>query len=97
MQWTSNDIRIWHWPRYSIPQDIHEKNPNPESWGKPMALFGTNSCPPNQYFRDMSLILQTNLCGDYAGDSWASDAACSNLAPTCAEFVANNPSAFDDA
>ncbi|KAL2753782.1 glycoside hydrolase family 16 protein [Sodiomyces alcalophilus JCM 7366] len=97
MDWTPEDIRIWHWPRYAVPRDIIEKKPDPQSWGRPTALFGTSSCTPNQHFRNMNLILQTNLCGDYAGNVWSSDGACSKLAPTCAEYVANNPSAFKNA
>ncbi|ROT40205.1 hypothetical protein SODALDRAFT_272464 [Sodiomyces alkalinus F11] len=97
MDWTPEDIRIWHWPRHSVPRDIIEKRPDPNSWGRPMALFGAYSCEPGRYFRDMNLILQTNFCGDYAAGVWSSDGACTKLAPTCAEYVANNPWAFGNA
>lgn len=59
VEWTSEDIRIWHWPRSRIPQDITSKQPNPASWGPPTALFGTETCEPDRYFRQMSIVIQT--------------------------------------
>ncbi|KAL8678267.1 MAG: hypothetical protein Q9224_007131, partial [Gallowayella concinna] len=35
--------------------------------------------------------------GVWAGEVWASDPQCSSLAPTCQEYVQNNPQAFADA
>lgn len=97
MDWTAEEIRIWHWSRQYIPRDIINKRPDPESWGPPSALFGTSSCDPDRYFRDMSIIIQTNFCGDYAGSTWGVLDSCDRLAPTCQDFVANNPRAFENA
>lgn len=59
MEWTAEDIRIWHWPRQSIPADVVDKQPDPASWGLPTALFGTSTCDPDTYFRNMSIVIQT--------------------------------------
>lgn len=35
--------------------------------------------------------------GDWAGQSWSQDPTCSAKAPTCQEYVQNNPKAFTEA
>ncbi|WDK11674.1 mixed-linked glucanase [Colletotrichum graminicola] len=98
LEWTSEAIRIWHWPRHGIPSDIVAKTPDPSTWGLPSALFGTSSCEVDRYFRNMSIVIQTNFCGDYAATIWGSDGdTCNQRAPTCVEYVANNPDAFSNA
>ncbi|KAK2046583.1 hypothetical protein LZ31DRAFT_197799 [Colletotrichum somersetense] len=98
LEWTSEAIRVWHWPRQVIPSDIVAKTPDPSTWGLPTALFGTSNCEVDRYFRNMSLVIQTNFCGDYAATIWGSDGdTCNQRAPTCVEYVANNPGAFSNA
>ncbi|OLN95696.1 Endo-1,3(4)-beta-glucanase-like protein 2 [Colletotrichum chlorophyti] len=98
LEWTEDDIRIWHWPRQDIPPDIVAKCPDPSSWGLPSALFGGSTCEVDRYFKDMSIVIQTNFCGDYAANIWGKDGdTCNQRAPTCVEYVANNPGAFANA
>ena len=59
MQWTSSQIKIWHFPRTQIPNDIVAKSPQPELWGVPQAVFAGSGCHANTYFRDMKLVVQT--------------------------------------
>lgn len=59
LEWTSEAIRVWHWPRQSIPADILCKKPDPSTWGLPTALFGTSTCEVGKYFKDMSIVIQT--------------------------------------
>lgn len=96
MNWDSDYIKVWHFDRSSIPADIKSKTPDPEGWGKPDAVFGGSSCDVDNYFKDMSIVLNINFCGDYGNAVWNSD-GCSALAPTCSEWVANNPAAFANA
>lgn len=35
----SGFIKIWHFPRKSIPSDITSDTPDPDSWGLPMGAF----------------------------------------------------------
>jgi hypothetical protein len=44
----------------------------------------------------MSIVLNINFCGDYGNAVWDKD-GCNALAPTCNEWVANNPAAFANA
>lgn len=61
MDWTSDSIRIWHFPRNKIPQNIVDKKPDPSTWGAPQALFGDSSdpdsCDIGASFYNMSIVL----------------------------------------
>ncbi|ROW09536.1 hypothetical protein VMCG_02639 [Cytospora schulzeri] len=96
MDWTSEAIRIWHFPRGSIPQDIVDKAPDPSTWGAPQALFGggtgTLSCDVETSFSNMNIVINLDLCGSYAGNLWGVNNQCDDYAATCEDWVGNNPS-----
>ncbi|KAM3437911.1 hypothetical protein MY4824_003560 [Beauveria thailandica] len=96
MLWDDEYIKVWHFDRGAAPADIAAKTPSPAGWGKPAAVYGGESCDVESHFRDMSIVLNINFCGDYGNAVWKSD-GCSALAPTCAEWVAKNPAAFANA
>ncbi|KAF4443906.1 mixed-linked glucanase precursor MLG1 [Fusarium acutatum] len=97
MEWDSEYISIWHFPRGAIPADIEAKRPDPKKWGLPQSLFGGSKCNVDEYFNDMRIVLNINFCGDYGEGTWGSSETCRALAPTCREYVANNPLDFQDA
>ncbi|KKO99151.1 hypothetical protein THAR02_08742 [Trichoderma harzianum] len=97
MQWDNVHIRIWHFPRGSIPRDIEAKKPNPDTWGQPIAIFGGSQCNVDNYFKHMRIVLNINFCGDYGDAVWGRTDQCDQFAPTCDEYVANNPEAFTNA
>ncbi|KAK1252871.1 hypothetical protein MKX08_004058 [Trichoderma sp. CBMAI-0020] len=97
MEWNEEHIRIWHFARGSIPRDIENKEPDPERWGQPVAIFGGSSCDVDTYFKNMRLVLNINFCGDYGNAVWGKTDTCNQFAPTCAEYVAENPEAFANA
>ncbi|KAI9734315.1 MAG: hypothetical protein M1834_002419 [Cirrosporium novae-zelandiae] len=92
MEWTSEAIKIWFFPRYQIPRNINSA-PDPSSWGPPTANF--QGCDIDSHFRDHSIVFDTTFCGDYAGGVWESS-SCARLpsGSTCNNYVANNPGAF---
>ncbi|KUI54912.1 hypothetical protein VP1G_02156 [Cytospora mali] len=96
MDWTSETIQIWHFARGSIPQDIIDKAPDPSTWGEPQALFGGGSgelsCDVEKSFSNMSIIINLDFCGSYAGTLWGVDNTCADYAATCEDWVGNNPS-----
>ncbi len=97
MEWTDSAISIYFFPRSSIPSDALGSNPNPSSWGTPMAQF-SGGCDMSTAFQNQQIVFDTTFCGDWAGQVWSgSTCAQSTGASTCNDFVANNPSAFDDA
>ncbi|PCD43989.1 hypothetical protein AU210_003071 [Fusarium oxysporum f. sp. radicis-cucumerinum] len=97
MEWDSEYISIWHFPRGAIPADIEAKRPDPRKWGLPQSLFGGSKCNVDEYFNDMRIVLNINFCGDYGEGTWGSSETCRALAPTCREYVASNPLDFQDA
>ncbi|KAI0523681.1 glycoside hydrolase family 16 protein [Xylaria bambusicola] len=97
MEWDSQDIKIWHFPRMAIPYDIRNApivTPDPTRWGPPQARFGGSECDTDSHFYNMSLVINTNFCGAYAGNIWGVADKCDKLAPTCEEYVAGNPRSF---
>ncbi|KAI2635392.1 concanavalin A-like lectin/glucanase domain-containing protein [Xylaria nigripes] len=100
LEWDSNDIKIWHFSRSAIPENIKLApmvRPEPNTWGPPQVVFGGSRCKVDSYFYDMSLAINTNFCGAYAGRIWGEADECNKLAPTCEEYVASNPSSFQNA
>lgn len=81
--WNKDGIKVWHFARNEIPTDIKNKMPNPSSWGVPAAFWSTSSCDMASHFRDHSLVLDTTLCGDFAGATFSND-GCSG---SCAQAV----------
>jgi hypothetical protein len=94
-EWTSDAIRVWFFPRGSIPSDASGSNPNPAGWGTPMAMF-SGGCNIDSSFQNQQIVFDTTFCGDWAGNVWSSS-SCAAQAPTCQAFVQNNPSAFQQA
>ncbi|EIW73129.1 hypothetical protein TREMEDRAFT_59291 [Tremella mesenterica DSM 1558] len=93
MKWDGSGISIWNWNRWDIPQDITNQNPDPTTWGLPAAEFSGNSCDMGRYFQAQVLILNIDLCGDWAGGVYSTYSYCPG---TCADFIAN-PSNLDTA
>jgi len=69
MEWTSSGVKIWFFPRNSIPSDLAANNPSPSTWGIPQANF-QGACDFNQHFVDHQLVIDTTFCGDWAGAIW---------------------------
>lgn len=57
MEWDSDYIKIWHFPRGAIPADIEAKRPDPKKWGLPQALFGGSKCNVDDFYEDMNIVL----------------------------------------
>lgn len=90
--WNDDGIKIWHFARAEIPQDITSGSPNPSSWPKPAADFKSTTCTMKDHFYDHVLTIDTTLCGDWAGATYGS----SGCPGTCADRVAD-PNNFKDA
>lgn len=97
MDWTSSGIAVYFFPRTSIPADITSGQPNPSSWGAPLAMWTSSGCPIDSIFKNQQIVFDTTFCGAWAGNVWSSDSTCSAKAATCDTFVANHPSAFANA
>ncbi|KAI0133088.1 glycoside hydrolase family 16 protein [Hypoxylon sp. NC0597] len=93
MEWRDEGIRVWQFGRTGIPSDITARNPDPSTWGEASADFPNTKCDIGSHFRNQSIIVNIDLCGQYAGSVYAQSGCPSN----CTDYVANNPSAFTNA
>lgn len=82
--WDATGITVWRFFRGSIPDDITAKTPDPSKWGKPVAQFPSTECDMASHFFQHYLVMDTTLCGQWAGSVYK-DSGCPL---TCAEFVA---------
>ena len=102
MQWTSDFIKVWFFPRGSIPSDLDNKAPDPSGWGLPAAYF-QGSCSIDAHFVNHSIVFDNTFCGAYAGlpSVWntrdSTSCAAATSYSTCNAFVGSVPSAFKDA
>jgi hypothetical protein len=58
MQWTSDAIKTFFFPRNSIPSDITSGSPDPTGWGAPWGVFST-PCDVDANYNDMRIIFDT--------------------------------------
>ena len=97
MEWRTDGIRIWFFPRSSIPADITAgASPDPSSWGTALADFPKTDCDISTHFQNQSIIANIDLCGTWAGATsvFSQQDGCPG---TCTNFVATNATAFDTA
>lgn len=92
----SEGIRTWFFPRDSIPADITAGNPDPSTWGTALADFPGTDCDIAAHFRNHSIIVNIDLCGELAAQSQYYDDLY-HCPASCTSFVAHNPESFVDA
>ncbi|KAH1552372.1 hypothetical protein KXV74_001251 [Aspergillus fumigatus] len=84
-------IRVWGFPRDSIPDDISsmERRPDPSSWGPALADFPSTHCDIPSHFSNQSIIVNIDLCGEMGAqrEEYNDLYGCP---ATCQEFVARN-------
>lgn len=58
MELTASSIRIWHWTRSTIPQDIKDGVPDPSTWPTPMGDFeqANGGCKVGEIFQTQSIV-----------------------------------------
>lgn len=70
MEWDDEYIKIWHFARSQIPSDIDNKEPDPSGWGLPDAIFGGDSCDVDNFFKDMSLVINIVSFAQLSYTNW---------------------------
>lgn len=109
-EWTSDYVQTWFFPRGAIPQSITDGAPDVTTFGTPAVnAQGADGCTIDQHFNNMSIIINTDFCGSWAGEVYESEYPnCpANNTDTrfsgdtslnsCVDFVGNNPASFVDA
>lgn len=102
MEWRSAGIRVWFFPRASIPADLASNStastsaPDPSTWPEALADFPSTDCNISNHFRNASIIANIDLCGAWAGQPkfYTEQDSCPG---NCTDYVAQNPGAFTDA
>lgn len=67
MEWTSNSIKMWFFPRGRIPASITADAPDTATFGTPTANF-QGACDMDARFKNHRFIFDTTFCGDWAGN-----------------------------
>ncbi|BEJ13211.1 hypothetical protein CspHIS471_0303850 [Cutaneotrichosporon sp. HIS471] len=83
--WDGNGLKMWNWQRSAIPRDLTARAPQPLTWAKPVGVFDRATCNPYTFFNAQVIILNVNLCGDWAGSTYVS----SGCPGTCADRIAD--------
>ncbi|KAJ5982504.1 Endo-1-3(4)-beta-glucanase [Penicillium sp. IBT 35674x] len=95
MEWTSNGIGVWFFPRYQIPTGFMSRpSHDPDGWGEPVARF-QGDCQIAQHFHKQKIIFDITFCGDLATATW-SDSGCQSFSEECESYVAGNPDSFSE-
>jgi hypothetical protein len=101
MEWTASYIKVWFFPRDSIPAGIKSGKPVPGAWSAPVAWYTPDNCDFANAFKSHRLVFNTNFCGDWAGavyDQTVCPAtAGADSVEACVAHVADHPAAFKNA
>ncbi|KAJ5837097.1 hypothetical protein N7447_003123 [Penicillium robsamsonii] len=89
-------IRAWFFPTTTVPVDITDGNPDPSSWGVALADFPSTHCDIAAHFKNLSIIVNIDLCGELAAQKQFYDTLY-HCPASCSDFVASSPGSFLDA
>ena len=97
LEYLPEAISVWQFNRTEIPADILNGTPAPSTWRTPDAHFMPDDGGSlDDFFYSQRLVFNTDVCGSWVDKVW-SGSECGHLAPTCAEYAAQNATAFKDA
>lgn len=86
MLWDNSQIAIWSFGRCEVPQDIGSGTPNPDSWGTPNAFWSSDSCDIANAFQDHSIVINTSICGDWAGATYSGPGSCTDAVADASNY-----------
>ncbi|KAG8889526.1 hypothetical protein FRB98_004000 [Tulasnella sp. 332] len=91
MQWDDTGISVWFFPRPTVPNDVTDLDPDPTTWGEPMAHLSPDDCDVVSHFADHVIVFNIAFCGDWAGATYLT----SGCPGTCNAQIMD-PSNFDE-
>jgi len=97
-------IQTYFFQANEVPADITSQSPTPSKWGAPRMSISSSTCDTSTNFKDLMMVVDTNLAGTFTQGVWGVDGAggqaesCqkSTGVNTAAEYVQRHGSAFDD-
>jgi hypothetical protein len=97
MEKTNTSINVWFWARNdnTVPSAVATggRSIDTSTFGTPYANFGNSQCDIATTFGPQNIVIDTTLCGDFAGALFNADGGSGD----CNTFVEQNPSAFSEA
>ncbi|KAF2862249.1 glycoside hydrolase family 16 protein [Piedraia hortae CBS 480.64] len=99
MHWTAKGINIYLFPHNLVPNDLASGSPDPSSWtAQPLARFAGNDCDYAKKFSAQAITINTDLCGEWAGNVWNQTSCATQTGfATCEEFVKKRPDLLKEA
>ncbi|PWY88592.1 hypothetical protein BO94DRAFT_464451 [Aspergillus sclerotioniger CBS 115572] len=98
MELRNAGIRVWMFSRDDIPTDISNTSdtPDPSTWGEALADFPNTNCDIASHFKNQSIIVNIDVCGDLAGaTTYYTDLY--DCPSTCTQWAAENGANFTNA
>jgi len=62
-----NGVKVWFFPRSSLPGDWNSSSPNPDNWTTPSAYYPNSACNISQFIGPQSIVIDIDICGAFAG------------------------------
>lgn len=88
VQWTSSFVKVFRIPDSELPSDALGDAPMPDQWDQWLISYypfagseakSPGSCPnPEDVMAPQHLVMNINMCGDWAGKIWDSSGTCVN-------------------
>ena len=100
LEWRDAGIRMWLFDRQLIPSDLSGSSissPTPNLWGTPYADFPNTGCNIGTHFKNNSIIVNIDFCGQWAGlpKFFSEQSGCPG---TCVDYVSQQgSSAYQEA
>ncbi|KAK0185292.1 glycoside hydrolase family 16 protein [Armillaria mellea] len=102
---TTDGIKMWWWNTDHGPVDVNNGLPTPSSWGNPTLQIDSSTCNTSDHFKDLMLIINTNLGGFFTTGVWdvneagGQDKCCQDVTgfSDARSYVLSQGSAFGDA
>jgi len=90
----STAIKVWFFPRASIPSDFSGNSPNPDNWGTPSAYWPASACDVSKFIGAQHIIIDIDICGAFAGAPTVFQATCGT--GQCVDLL-KDPANYNDA
>ncbi|TRM61086.1 glycoside hydrolase family 16 protein [Schizophyllum amplum] len=75
LEFLQTGIVMHMWNKAQVPADISAGNPSPAGWGKQTYWIPADQCNPNEHFKNLMLVINTNLGGFFPEGVWGTDYA----------------------
>jgi hypothetical protein len=95
-----SQVSVWFWPRNGtgknkVPSDVFSNSPDPSKWVSGYTRI-FDACQDKTALTSQALVINTTLCGDWAGNVY-DDGAGNKGMKACGAYVANPLNKYEEA